>query len=120
LLLPVRVITNSEIAIYILLRLLFDLEQKDYFLQEYEKALANGITPRRSLKKMYRSIKEGGKPRSILSRSILFYNINYRNPYCIFKNGAGITGREVHFLMRSLMSKVFIEASYSQKLMLDF
>jgi hypothetical protein len=52
---------DSEIALYILLRLLFSLNQKDYFLQEYEKALTNGITPRQSLKKMYRSIKESGK-----------------------------------------------------------
>ncbi len=52
---------NSEIALYVLLRLLFDLNQKDYFLQEYEKALKNGITPRQSLTKMYRSIKESGE-----------------------------------------------------------
>jgi hypothetical protein len=53
--------SDQEIALYVLLRLLFDLNQKDHFLQEYEKALANGIKPRDTLKKMYRIAKEKGE-----------------------------------------------------------
>jgi hypothetical protein len=51
----------GETALYVLLRLLFNLRQKDYFLQEYEKALKNGIAPWESLEKTYRYIKENGK-----------------------------------------------------------
>ena len=52
---------NQEIALYVLLRMLSGLNQKDHFLQEYEKALENGITPRETLKKIYRSTKEKGE-----------------------------------------------------------
>ncbi len=49
---------NSEIALYILLNLLYIIKQKKYFLREYEIALKDGILPRENLKKMYNYIKE--------------------------------------------------------------
>lgn len=52
---------DKEVALYILLRLLFGLKQKDYFLKEYEQALKNGIVPRDALKKVYRLTKETGE-----------------------------------------------------------
>ena len=53
--------TNQEIALYVLLRMLSGLNQKDLFLQEYEEALENGITPRENLRKTYRLAKEKGE-----------------------------------------------------------
>jgi hypothetical protein len=53
--------TDKEVALYILLRLLFKLNQKDHFLQEYERAIADGINPRETLKKAYRFTKEKGE-----------------------------------------------------------
>ncbi len=52
---------DPEIALYVLLWLLFSLNQKDYFLREYEKAVKNAITPREALRKMYNSTKEKGE-----------------------------------------------------------
>lgn len=52
---------DKEVALYVLLRLLVGIDQKDYFLQEYEKALKNGITPRDTLKKIYSLTKEKGE-----------------------------------------------------------
>lgn len=52
---------DKEITLYVLLRLLFGLKQKDYFLREYEQASKNGITPRDTLKKMYRLTRETGE-----------------------------------------------------------
>jgi len=52
---------NKETALYVLLRMLSRLNQKDYFLQEYEKAIENGINPRETLKKAYRATTEKGE-----------------------------------------------------------
>jgi hypothetical protein len=52
---------RNEVTLYVLLRLLFDLNQKDCFLQEYETAIKYGITPRENLMKVYRFIKENDK-----------------------------------------------------------
>ena len=41
-----------------MLNLLYILDKKDYFLQEYENAVKSGTNPRDSLKKMYRRTKE--------------------------------------------------------------
>ena len=54
-------VDNDEVALYVLLRLLSGLNQTDYFMQEYERALENGIIPRDSLKRTYRFAKENGK-----------------------------------------------------------
>jgi len=53
--------SDKEITIHILLSLLFDLKQKDYFLREYEAALNKGIVPRESLVKAYNYAKEKGE-----------------------------------------------------------
>ncbi|MFC1977627.1 hypothetical protein ACFLWS_05115 [Chloroflexota bacterium] len=51
---------DKEVTLYILLRMLFDLKQKDYFLQEYERALADGIHPRQTLKQAYHFTRDKG------------------------------------------------------------
>ena len=51
---------DQEQALYVLLRLLIDLNQKDYFLEEYETGLEHGIKPRDALNKTYRITKERG------------------------------------------------------------
>ena len=53
--------TDKEIFLYILLKLLFSLNQKDYWIREYEVALKEGVQPRENLRKMYRFIQENGK-----------------------------------------------------------
>lgn len=53
--------SNKEISLYVLLDLLFRLGQKDYFLQEYEKAVESGVTPRDVLRKVYHFTKEKGE-----------------------------------------------------------
>lgn len=58
--------SDREVALYALLRMLWRLNQKDYFLQEYEKAIENGIAPREILKKAYRFTKENDElPRTL-------------------------------------------------------
>ncbi|MBI2918653.1 MAG: hypothetical protein HYY01_11780 [Chloroflexi bacterium] len=58
---------DEEVALYVMLRLLYGLNQKELFLQEYEKALANGVRPRASLRETYRFTKEKGElPASLL------------------------------------------------------
>ncbi len=52
---------DREISLYVLLKLLLELHQKDCFLDEYEKALTDGINPRDSLKKAYRFTKNNGE-----------------------------------------------------------
>lgn len=52
---------DKEISLYALLRLLFQLGLKDYWLKEYEEAIKNGIQPRERLIKMYRFIQENKK-----------------------------------------------------------
>jgi len=52
---------DKEVTLYVLLRMLFELNQKDHFLQEYEGALADGINPRETLKKAYRFTREKGE-----------------------------------------------------------
>jgi hypothetical protein len=51
---------SAEIKLYILLELLFNINQKEYFLKEYELALKNGVAPREELEKTYRFIKNNG------------------------------------------------------------
>jgi hypothetical protein len=51
---------DSEIGLYVLLRLLFGYEEKDLWLREYEFALKQKIQPRRSLVDAYKYIKETG------------------------------------------------------------
>ncbi|MEA4902892.1 hypothetical protein [Desulfitobacterium sp.] len=43
---------NKEIALYVLLELLFEYDLKDFWLKEYERALAQGIKPRKGLQSM--------------------------------------------------------------------
>ena len=52
---------DPEVALYLLLKLLYGLNQKDYFLQEYKKAVECGVNPRDSLKKAYNTTKEQGE-----------------------------------------------------------
>ena len=52
---------DSEISLYVLLELLFSLDQKDYLMREYETALNNGIAPRKELSKTYQLTKTNGK-----------------------------------------------------------
>jgi hypothetical protein len=60
-------VKDSEVLLYILLELLFELNQKQYFVEEYEKALANGVIPRDSLVNVYRFIKEKGEMPAMFS-----------------------------------------------------
>ena len=53
--------SSDEIALYVLLNLLFSLNQKDIFLREYENAIKDGVKPRGELAKMYKFTKESGK-----------------------------------------------------------
>ncbi len=49
---------DKEVALYILLGLIYKIKQKEYFLREYEIALEEGVTPRNSLEKMYNYVKD--------------------------------------------------------------
>ncbi len=51
---------DKEVALFVLLRLLFGLNQKNLFLREYEAASRNGTRPRDILKKIYSLTKENG------------------------------------------------------------
>jgi hypothetical protein len=53
--------SNREIALYVLLRLLFSIGEKEYFLQEYKNAIDSGIKPRQELRKMYIFTKKSGQ-----------------------------------------------------------
>ena len=50
--------TDREIKLYVLLRLLFSVNQRDLYIREYESAIKNGIKPRDRLVKMYEFTKE--------------------------------------------------------------
>ena len=52
---------NEEVKLFVLLRLLFSLNQKECFLREYEEAIHKGVKPRRELNKMYHFTKESGQ-----------------------------------------------------------
>ena len=52
---------NEETALYVLLRMLSRLNQKDHFLREYEKAIESGMNPRETLRKAYYLAKEKGE-----------------------------------------------------------
>ncbi len=53
--------SEREIALYILLRLLFSVGEREYFLKEYENAIELGVKPREELRKMYVFTKESGQ-----------------------------------------------------------
>ncbi len=52
---------SQEVKLYILLQLLFWFQQKDVFVQEYQKAVKNGITPRERLVNIYDTIQATGE-----------------------------------------------------------
>lgn len=52
---------DSEVSLYVLLRLLFEYELKEYWLKEYNEALKKGVKPREALQKTYKYIKENDK-----------------------------------------------------------
>ena len=49
---------NSEVSLYVLLKLLLEYELKECWLSEYNKAVAKGIKPRDALEKTYQYILE--------------------------------------------------------------
>ena len=49
---------DSEVSLYILLRLLFKHELKAYWLREYDEAVRKGVKPREALQRMYKYIQE--------------------------------------------------------------
>lgn len=51
---------SKEVKLYILLRLLFDYEQKEWFAQEYQKAVKEGVKPRESLVKAFKTLQTSG------------------------------------------------------------
>ncbi len=52
---------SQEVTLYILLQWLFWFQQKDIFVQEYQKAVNNGITPRERLVNIYDTIQTTGE-----------------------------------------------------------
>lgn len=52
---------SPEVKLYILLELLFSIDQKEWFLREYENAKKTGIEPRDSLKRTYQFVKTNNK-----------------------------------------------------------
>jgi hypothetical protein len=52
---------DEEISLYILLEHLYGLNQKEHFLEEYQKALKQGIKPRDMLVKLYKYVKTRGE-----------------------------------------------------------
>lgn len=57
---------DNEIKLYVMLNMLRDLNQKDYWIREYESAVAKGVVPRDRLSKKYDYIKTNDKfPESI-------------------------------------------------------
>ncbi|WP_297418914.1 hypothetical protein [Clostridium sp.] len=52
---------DSEVTLYVLLRLLLEYELKEYWLREYDEALKKGVKPREALKKTYKYICESDK-----------------------------------------------------------
>lgn len=51
----------KEVSLFILLNMLENYDQKDYWLREYEKAVKEGIMPRDELQYTYRYLKEKGQ-----------------------------------------------------------
>lgn len=49
---------DSEITLFVLLRLLWEYELKEFWLHEYDKALKNGVKPREKLINIYEYIQE--------------------------------------------------------------
>lgn len=49
---------DSEITLYVLLRLLWEYELKEFWLKEYDKAQKNGVKPRETLCSIYEYIQE--------------------------------------------------------------
>lgn len=52
--------SNEEVALYVLLKLLFSINEKDCFMREYENAIQIGVKPRKELAQMYNFAKETG------------------------------------------------------------
>ncbi len=52
---------RPEVKLYILLKWLFKLNHKDWFIKEFENALNSGINPRDEIKRTYRFVKDNGK-----------------------------------------------------------
>ena len=52
---------NEEVGLYIFMRMLFEYEEKDLWLREYEGAILRGVKPRQSLVKDCNWIKETGE-----------------------------------------------------------
>lgn len=49
---------NKEVALYVLLQLLFEYDLTEYWVSEYEKALKKDVSPRKTLQETYKKIKE--------------------------------------------------------------
>jgi len=52
---------TPEVKLYILLRFVFSFQQKDLFVQEYQKAIESGIQPREKLVNIYDTIQRTGE-----------------------------------------------------------
>lgn len=52
---------NKEILLFVLLEILKEFNQKDYWLNEYESAVKEGVTPRPILQDSFRFLKENGR-----------------------------------------------------------
>jgi hypothetical protein len=52
---------DKEVSLYVKLHLLLGLNQKEFFIKEYERAIHNGIKPRNTLRKTYQFIREKGE-----------------------------------------------------------
>lgn len=52
---------DSEVSLYILLRLLLEYELKEYWLREYDEAVKKRVKPREALQKTYKYIRENDK-----------------------------------------------------------
>lgn len=52
---------DKEVALYVLLSHLHDYDLKEHWLNEYDRALRNGIKPREALKRTFMYIRENNK-----------------------------------------------------------
>jgi hypothetical protein len=52
---------NKEVALYVLLMHLHNYELKEHWLNEYDRALKNGIKPREALRRTFMYIRENNK-----------------------------------------------------------
>lgn len=56
-----NIFARAETRLYIILKYLFDFEQKELFIKEYENAVNQGIKPRECLTESYNTLRQTGE-----------------------------------------------------------